>query len=58
MPVEVRTETDEEPTVNDQVPSFTNLLRIYPTDTHKTSTFYSTDSNLKMLKLTMALVIE
>lgn len=57
MPVEVRTETDEEPT-NDQVPSFTNFLRVYPTDTHKTSTFYSTDSNLKMLKLTMALVIE
>ena len=56
--MEVRTETDEEPTVNDQVPSFTNLLRIYPTDTHKTSTFYSTDSNLKVLKLTMALVIE
>lgn len=57
MPVEVRTETDGEPT-NDQVPSFTNFLRVYPTDTHKTSTFYSTDSNLKVLKLTMALVIE
>ena len=57
MPVEVRTETDGDPT-NDHIPSFTNFLRVYPTETRKTSTFYSTDSNLKMLKLTMALVIE